>query len=77
MRGSENLTNCDHKRTCFVSGQGQGLASTMPREQNRVAKGSTLLRRRSTLPIWEYYLSRSAVAWAWILNDLTYFYAIL
>ena len=29
--------------------QGQVLASTMPRTQNRAEKGSTLLQRRSTL----------------------------
>ena len=40
-----------------AGGQGQVLASTMPRAQNRAAKFSTLLRRRSTLPIQVYYLS--------------------
>ena len=31
--------------------QGQVLASTMPRTQNRAEKGSTLLRRRSLCPM--------------------------
>ena len=34
-----------------AAGSGVGYC-TMPRAQNRVAKGSTLLRRRSTLPIY-------------------------
>ena len=41
------------------AGKGQVLASTKPRAQNRTAKGSTLLRRLPTLPIWGYYLSMS------------------
>ena len=32
-------------------------ASTMPRAQNRAAKGSIILWRRLTLPIWVYNLS--------------------
>ena len=42
------------------AGQGQVLAYTLPRAQNRAAKGSTLLRllgRRFTLPIYVNYLS--------------------
>ena len=37
--------------------QGEVLASTMQAAQIRTAKGSTLLRRRSTWPILVYYLS--------------------
>ena len=33
------------------------LARTLTRTQNWTAKCATLLRRRSTLPIWVYYLS--------------------
>ena len=52
-------------KTCIVYGggvmsgrrAGQVLTSTTLRAQNRTAKGSTLLRRRSTLPIYEHYLS--------------------
>ena len=46
--------------------QGQVLASTMSRAQNRPAKGSILFQRRPTLPIWVYYLTPphpAAVAW--------------
>ena len=38
------------------SGVGYGI---LLRAQNRAAKGSTLLRRRSTLPIWLYYNSKA------------------
>ena len=47
--------------TCCVyrgrraSGQGQLLASAMPRTQNRAGKGSTILQIRCTLPIYVYY----------------------
>ena len=51
------LVNYDHIGTCFVYGGGVmpagrrvglvvGKYSTMPRAQNKTAKGSTLLRRR-------------------------------
>ena len=49
-----------------AGGQGHVLASTLPRAQNRTAKGSTLLRRRSTLPILLYYLS---ITWT-IMRDM-------
>ena len=32
---------------------------TMPRAQNRAAKGSILFRRRSPLHIWVYFLSKN------------------
>ena len=35
-----------------AGGQGQVLPSKLPRAQSRAVKGSTLLRRRSTLLIW-------------------------
>ena len=58
----ENWTNYDHIRTCCLystavewcraGGQGRVLASTMPRAQNRVEKGSKILQKRSTLHIY-------------------------
>ena len=43
------------------AGTVQVLASTLPRAQNRAAKGSTLLQKRSTLPIQLYNLSIATV----------------
>ena len=48
---------CTSAEGCRAGGQGPVLASTMPRAQNRAAKGSTLIRRRSTLPIWVNFFS--------------------
>ena len=41
---------------CRAGGQGQVLVSTLLRAQNRAAKGSTLLRRQSTLPTYSRYV---------------------
>ena len=48
---------CTAVEWCQTGRQGQVLASTMSRAQNRAAKGSTLFQRRATLPIWVYYFS--------------------
>ena len=61
----ENWTNYDPIRTCFVydggvmTGRraGSGVEKYMQWAQDRAAKGSTSSRRRSTFPIWVYYLS--------------------
>ena len=59
-RFRRELTNYDHVRTCFEYGGGvipgrraeSGVGyRTLPRAQNRAAKGSILLGRRSTLSI--------------------------
>ena len=65
----ENWTNYDHIRTCCLystavewcraGGQGRVLASTMPRAQNRVEKGSKILQKRSTLHIYTLHFYRS------------------
>ena len=41
--------------------EGSGVSSTMPRAQNRLAKSSILLQRRSSLPIFVYYLSMTVI----------------
>ena len=48
---------CTAVQWCQAGGQGQVLPSTIPRAQNRSAKSSTLLRRRSTSPNNVYYWS--------------------
>ena len=49
-------TLCKAVEWCRAGGQGQEMASTLQRAQNRAAKGSTFFRWRSTLPIYVYYL---------------------
>ena len=60
---------------CQAGGQGQVLASTLPRAQYRTAKGSIILRRRATLSIWVYYLSMivqyvsGVTCWSWMSSS--------
>ena len=46
------------------------------RAQNSAAKGSTLLRRRGTLPIWVYYLSTNTSCNLAYSNIITFFIII-
>ena len=59
---SWSIVKCFEPRKCFWDSVGwvtfcSICTSTMPRAQNRAAKGSIILWRRLTLPIWVYNLS--------------------
>ena len=71
MCGGVGGQRVNHTRTCFVSGVGKLL-----RTQNRAAKGSALLRRRSTLPIQVYFFNFYLSMHVYPRHNLFFYYSL-